>query len=332
VTAAILLKLVAIVITVALGWLAGRLRWLGPGLQPDGSGSDPSRVLGNAAFYIFVPALLFRTTARMDFSTMPWGLLAAFFVPALAYIGVLYGWQRWRAHQQGLGPAAPAARLVTAGYGNAVQLGIPMSLAFFGEPGLALHLALVSLHGLVLLSLLTLLAETELARAHAQHGASTRQVLATTLRNTLIHPVMLPILCGMAYRATGLPLPELLDEVLKLLGTAVVPLCLVLIGLSLAYQGSREALRSALPLVGLKLFVLPALVLAVAHWGFGLAGVPLGVVVVMAALPSGNNALIFAQRYQVLEAEASAAIVISTATFAATASMWLAVLAWVAPR
>jgi predicted permease len=44
----------------------------------------------------------------------------------------------------------------------------------------------------------------------------------------------------------------------------------------------------------------------------------------------GSNALIFAQRYHVLEAEATAAIVISTLAFVFTASGWLAVLAWMA--
>ncbi len=76
--------------------------------------------------------------------------------------------------------------------------------------------------------------------------------------------------------------------------------------------------------------MLPALVLAVAHWGFGLTGLPLAVVVMMAALPAGSNALIFAQRYDTLEAEATTAIVFSTLAFAATAPLWLAVLAWLA--
>ena len=67
--------------------------------------------------------------------------------------------------------------------------------------------------------------------------------------------------------------------------------------------------------------------LATAHWGFGLTGLPLAVVVMMASLPVGSNALIFSQRYAALEAEATAAIVFSTVAFVATASVWLAVLA-----
>jgi predicted permease len=81
--------------------------------------------------------------------------------------------------------------------------------------------------------------------------------------------------------------------------------------------------------VVLKLAVLPATVLVAAHWGFGLAGVPLAVAVMMAALPVGSNALIFAQRYETLEAQATASIVLSTLAFSGTAWLWLGVLAWV---
>ena len=61
----------------------------------------------------------------------------------------------------------------------------------------------------------------------------------------------------------------------------------------------------------------------------GLHGLPLAVVVMAAALPTGSNALLFAQRYATLEAEATAAIVLSTFGFVFTAPAWLLVLAWV---
>ena len=112
-----------------------------------------------------------------------------------------------------------------------------------------------------------------------------------------------------------------------LLGTAVAPLCLVLIGVSLAYSGMGDGLSSAAWVALLKLIAQPALVLVVAHWGFGLRGLPLSVVVVMAALPTGSNALIFGQRYRALEAETTSVIVLSTLGFAVSLPIWLALLA-----
>jgi len=96
--------------------------------------------------------------------------------------------------------------------------------------------------------------------------------------------------------------------------------------MSLAYYGWPKSLRPVLGLVLAKLILLPALVLVFAHWGLGLSGMPLGVVVMMAALPTGSNALIFSQRYRCLEGQTTAANVASTLLFMLTAPLWLALL------
>ncbi len=335
-TAVVFSKLLALFLTVGLGWLAGRMNWLGAGVRL----ADATRVLSNLALYVCVPALLFRTTARIDLFTLPWRTVAAYFVPVAAVVLAVYGWRRWQASPRRrpvpveLGgralPAATATHAIAATFGNSVQLGIPMAAALFGEAGLAVHLALVSLHALVLLSVLTTLAELDLARAGANGSGRGRigAMLLTTARHTLIHPVVLPIVVGLAWNLTGAPVPPVIDETLQGLAAAVVPVCLLLIGLSLAQYGLKGRVRGALAATALKLLLLPAAVLLVARWGFGLTGLPLAVAVMMAALPTGTNALIFADRYRTLQAEATATIVFSTAAFVFTAAGWLALLGW----
>ena len=323
-TLAIFHKLLAIFLTVGLGYVAARWRWFGEATPAA------ARLLGNLTINVFVAALLFRTAARIDFAHLPWPVVLAYFLPAIALVFAVVAWQSRHAARDG--PAAPAQRAVAATYGNAVQLGIPLSAALFGEAGLAIHITMVGLHGVLLLTPPTALAELALAGAHARrHGAAPMsKVLVMTLRNTLLHPVVLPIVAGLLWNLTGFALPPVLDETLQQLGSAVVPLCLVLIGITLHAYGLAVPWRAVLPVCAVKLLLMPAVVLVVAHWGFGLAGTPLAVAVMMASLPVGSNALIFAQRYEVLEAEATASIVISTLAFVATASLWLGVLAWLA--
>jgi malonate transporter and related proteins len=272
VTIAIAIKLLAVLVTAALGYAAGRLRWLTAGAP----GSDAARVLSNLAFYVFIPALLFRTTARLDFATMPWRTVAAYFVPVIGVLLLVYASQRFRG-SAAVAPALPSVRAISTVFGNTVQLGIPFAAALYGEEGLAIHIPLISVHALLILTLVTVLAELDVARAG---GASS---LVATLLNTAHHTLVHPVLRGHLRGATAVTLG--------------------------------------------KLIVLPAVVLVVAHWGFGLEGVPLAVLVMMAALPVGSNALLFAQRYGTLEAEATAATVASTVAFVATAALWLAVLA-----
>ena len=337
----IFFKLLALFLVVALGWVAGQLRWLGPDAgvdsHADTRASDPSRVLANAAFFIFIPALLFRTTARIDMAGLPWATLTAFFVPVLGVLVTVYTWQRVRCRGPQADPignaAVPSVRAISATFGNTVQVGIPLAAALFGEKGLSIHIAIVSLHALTLLTVCTALVELDLARARATQGDANSHLGATllsTVRNTVVHPVVLPVLAGLLWNLGGWPLPQVIDEVLLTLSQAVVPLCLVLIGLSLAYTGVRGAVKGALVVSAVKLLVLPTVVLIVSHWGLGLNGLPLAVVVMVAALPVGTNALIFAQRYNAFQAEVTAAMVFSTLAFLFTAPLWLLVLSLLA--
>ena len=199
----------------------------------------------------------------------------------LALMLLIYAWQRHSNRKRRLGVAAPCVRAISGGYGNLVQVGLPLAAALFGEAGLAIHITLVGVHSVLLLTVLTALVELDLARERRRQGnadAHFGHTIALTLRNTLVHPVVL----GVVWRA----------------GAATV----------------------------IKLLVAPAEVLAVGHWGLSLTGTALSVVVMAAALPVGSNALIFAQRYDTLQGEATAAIVFSTLGFVVTAPLWLAIL------
>ena len=317
----VLVKLFAIFAVVAIGWAVARSGRLG--------GGDPSRVIAGAAFYIFVPALLFRTSARTDFARLDVRVVLAFFVPTIVVLLVVYATLRFARAGGDAAPAVPSVRAITGSFGNAVQIGIPLAAALYGEGGLALHVTLVSLHALILLTILTALVELDLAHAKRRSDAGAGHLLgtlATTARNTVIHPVVLPVLAGLAWNVSGLTLPAFADEILATLGQAVVPVCLVLIGVSLAHYGVRGALRNAAALSFVKLVVQPLAVLLFARLVLGLDGVPLAIVVMMAAVPVGSNALIFSQRYETLQAETSTAIVVSTLAFVVSAPLWLAVL------
>ena len=119
---------------------------------------------------------------------------------------------------------------ITASFGNTLQVGVPLVAGVFGESGLAVHITVVSLHALTLLTVATVLVEMDLAR-HTAGGASLGRTVATTIRNTVIHPVVLPVLCGFAWHLTGLPLPTVLDEVLQML--ALAPVARARLGLGL---------------------------------------------------------------------------------------------------
>ncbi len=326
----IFFKLLVLVAVVGAGWYAGR--------TPLMSGPEPVKAISTLAFYLLIPALLFRSVATVDLAHLPWSTLLAFFGPTTAWVLVVYGLHRWRrwgqrtgggldAQDQACDAAIPATRSMMFSFGNTLQVGLPLVASLFGDDGLVIHVAIISLHALTLLTLATVLAEVDMARArHAVVGGSVWTTVKQTGRNTLIHPVILPVVAGLSWNLIGLPVPAPMDEALKLLASGVVPLCLVMIGLSLAHYGIEGYARVAVACTVGKMLVMPAVVLVVAHWGLGLSGLPLTVIVLVASLPTGSNALLFAQRYQTQVPQATATIVVGTVAFAALAPMWLQIL------
>ena len=121
-------------------------------------------------------------------------------------------------------------------------------------------------------------------------------------------------------------IPAPLDATLFTLAQAAVPLCLVLIGLSMAHYGVAGVVKPAVVQSVLKLLVHPLLVAVAAFWLMPLERTTAAVTVLCAALPIGANPLLFAQRYHVAERETTAAIVISTVAYGGTVIGLLAVL------
>jgi predicted permease len=106
----------------------------------------------------------------------------------------------------------------------------------------------------------------------------------------------------------------------------VVPVSLVTIGLSLHLYGIAGNVAQAVAFSAGKLLLHPLLVLGAAYFVFDLRGLPLVVIVLCASLPIGSNVLLFAGRYETLQAQTTAAIVASTSAFLVTGALWLLLL------
>ena len=175
-------------------------------------------------------------------------------------------------------------------FSNTVMIGVPLVGLVYGEEGLVTLFTLVSLHALILLTAATIV--FELAEAHERQRcgqSAPRPMWRTVLqavRNGIVHPVPLPILAGLLFAQTGLVLPEAVDRSLQVLGQALGPMALLLVGVTLAYTRVGQNLREAAGIALVKNLVHPLLMLALA-WAFGLGGLPVVVMFTAAALPVG---------------------------------------------
>jgi malonate transporter len=288
--------LVPVVLLVALGYVSGRLRWMRVESVKD---------LSNLVFLVLTPALMFRTMGKVDVQQLELLPLATYFVAVFILFGLNLLWQ-------GLNRRAAVLALAST-FSNTVMIGIAFIGLAYGDDGLVILLALLSLHAVVLLTAGTVILELAVAReaAVAQPRAMWRTVLSA-VRNAVIHPVPLPIIAGLLFAQTGWAIPEVVDRPLQWLGNAFGPLALLLVGVTLAGTTVGPHLRGALGLTLVKNLLMPALVAGLGLL-MGLSGLPLVVMVVTAALPMGANVFLFSQRYAVAEELVTASVIVSNA-------------------
>ncbi|KRB22553.1 MULTISPECIES: AEC family transporter [Mesorhizobium] len=297
---------------VALGYLAGLTGYLRPA---SGEG------ISDFAVSVAMPLLLFQTMVNADFhGVAPWPLWGAYFTSvAITWaVGHLVTTRIF-----GRDARAGVVGGVSSAYSNVVLLGAPFILGVFGPSGFEVLSLLVSVHLPVMMMASIVLFEM-FGRGSGDHVHPLR-VLRSFLRRLFMNPLIIGILLGLAWRLSGVPLPDLAMRLVDALADTAGPVALFAMGLSLRRFGVSGNVRPALALSALKLFLMPALVLAFV-WLLGLPPMTAKVAVVVAALPSGINSYLIAVQFNTGQALASNQMTIATACAAITTAFWLTVV------
>lgn len=293
--------------------MAGRLQWIRDAAIKD---------LSNLVFLLLIPALLFRTMSAVRFEALDLLPLLAYFLAAGLFLTVLIAWRGFNRRSVVLA--------LTGVFSNMVMIGITLVELAYGKQGLVTLLTLVSVHALLLLTAATVVLELAVARENRRAGGHQQHLLVTTwsaFKSAIIHPVPLPIVCGLLFAQTGLSLPTVVDRPLQLLGSAFGPIALVLVGVTLARTPLAGHWQPALVATVCKNLVLPVLV-GVSAWWFGITGLALTVMVVAAGLPTGANVFLFAQRYEVEQEVTTASMGVSTVAALFSLSLVMLIMSW----
>jgi malonate transporter and related proteins len=268
-------------------------------------------------FNIGIPALLFRTVATMSAQEgAPWALWIAFFGGlALAWILAAIVSR----FVDSLNVSGGAAASMATGFGNLALLGTPLALAHFG-PGVAVPLGMIlSVHAPILWTSATL--HRELSRHSSTFSfADTAKSLAKMLATNAI---IIALVAGAIWRATGLGLHPVPDKMLSMLSDASVPTALVALGVSLAAYNLRGSWGGMFVLIGLKMVAMPLFVFLLARYVVTLPPLWIKVAVLFAAMPTGANAFLFAQKNDEAVPAVSGAVALGTGFAAITAALLL---------
>ncbi|MDX1786200.1 AEC family transporter [Roseovarius sp. ZX-A-9] len=143
-----------------------------------------------------------------------------------------------------------------------------------------------------------------------------------TVRKIALNPFLLASLSGVLLGLSGYRLPGVVLAPLTLLADAAIPIALISVGATMNWHALARLTRFSGTLCGVKLILLPALVVAVAL-GLGASGPQVAVLLVFAALPTASAAHVLAAGFGA-DRELSATLVAqSTLLGALTLPVWV---------
>ena len=300
-------------VIVALGYVSVRLSLFSP---------DDMRVFGKFVVNFALPALVFRAVSGRNLGEiLDVACLVAYGVGSVAMFGVGYaasrrmgGLSRAAATFQGMGMSCP----------NSGFFGYPILL--MAVPALAsttLALCMV-IENLILIPLVLVMAERSAGDGGGGWGLAAR-IAGRVARN----PIVVALLLGLAVSMSGLALPGVITEPIRLIAGASAAVSLFVIGGTLGGLSFRSLDTRWVPVVAGKLVAHP-----LAVWLVMTAAGALGLVaadptlahatILVAAMPTMGIYTILAQRYGQQDAAALAMLMMTTLSFLTiSAFLWL---------
>lgn len=266
--------------------------------------SHANKALGSLAFKLFMPMVLFTGMVNAPLHDgLNVRLLFAYFIPAL----LIFCLVNLISH---LRYGHPTAFGLTASFSNNALIGLAMVNGMYGNAGLVLLFTLLAFHSLLLFSFQSLYS------TFAAHEPFKVKVLLVSLAN----PMIIGLLLGTAVNLLNIPLPVWSMKLATWLAQAALPCALIVLGVNLS--GFKPRPNASVNLITVaKLMVMPLMVLLFCIL-FDISGMPRGVLVLMAANPSGVNVLGFA-RSQDETLTVSSAICLTTLLSMVTMPLWL---------
>ena len=267
-----------------------------------------ARTMSKFAFYVTLPPFMFlKITASDPAAILNWGFIWRYesstiliYLTAALIAQLLFRLGRLESGIFGLNVAYP----------NYGYMGIPLAILAFGDEA-ALPMALILFADTIVLLTLT---ACFVSGNEGGPVAAIKRISFTMIAN----PLVIAVLAGLLFSASGLILPKIPQQFGTLLAGAAAPVALFALGATLFGQPVRAAAAEVSAISLLKLILHPLLV---ALFFLGLPGQePLWVKVAIlsSCLPVAANVFMLANHYGAYTGRTASAILMSTALASAT--------------
>lgn len=267
------------------------------------------RALTDLVFYILLPAMVLDVIwqAPLNQSSLYISLLAASGV----LTGLLIAWLIFK--RVGCTSAQTGALLLASAFPNATYLGLPVLNQVIGPETRATVLQ----YDLFACTPILLSVGMLIARYYGDNKTSLHPIRDLTK----VAPLW-AVAVGVMLNISGLEQPPLIHTALSTLAGGVVPLMLIVLGMSIRWQSLHiRFMPLLLPVMVITLLVVPLTVLGLSH----LIGLPIDLikqVVIVAAMPTMVFGVVISERYQLDTELYAAAITMTTLMSLISLPIW----------
>ncbi len=239
------------------------------------------RTLTDCSLYLFAPALIFSALMKRE---IRYELALELFLFMVLYTAVLLLVSVALGRALRMDRETRSALSLTTVMMNSGNFGLPLAYFAFGEPGLEASILIFVLFNIPLSTLAIVLAQGT--------GASLGKAITNTFKIPLFHSVVL----AFAFKGLQISFPAFLLRPIELLGQALIPIMLILLGMQLA----RTRLKLLPGFLSLATFVRLVLAPLIAWWITGLVGIsglPQKVAILQTSTPAAILPLLYSLRF-----------------------------------
>ena len=233
-------------------------------------------------YFLLFPALLFSSTANgtwelHSIASMIWAVLAAMFIAT--FLLLIFRQKLSKNDKAFTSLFQGSIRFTT-------YIGLAAVYALFNDSGLQIAAVLIT----ILIPLVNILSVMVLVRFGGQQNGW-HWIFISVARN----PLIIACVLGLTFNLTGLGMPQVADNFIKILGRASLPLGLLAVGASMQLTTLKKAGSEVIAACLFKLVLLPGLMWAACYL-FQADKLSTTVAVLFAALPGSPLSYILAKQ------------------------------------
>ena len=261
------------------------------------------RILARFAFFVVLPAFMFVSITSVPVSEVanPHFILRYEAVTIFIFaLGIVFA-----TRILGLAGRSSGIFALNATYPNYGYIGVPLAILAFGE-GAVVPMSLILVCDSIMLLLLTAIFTRD------KGSGDLSSALVQMLRSMSRNPLLLSVLTGFIFSASGLTLPQMPIFFLDMLAGAAAPTALFALGITLVGQPIRSARAELGTITVLKLVIHPLLMAAVMLTMPGLDMLWIQTAILFACLPVAANVFALSEFYQAYSGRTATSIMLTT--------------------